>query len=687
MNIKNLCITTICLALASLVLTTTQAKEIESVIVTATRTTSEAEKHPEIFQVSNEVLNQIQSQHIQDVLINTPGVNIQRGNGQEYLPAIRSQVFTGAGSCGAILTAEDGIPLRSAGFCNVNELFEAHTEIAQNIEVLRGTATSLYGSNALHGLINVITPNPQDTQNSIGLELGSDAYQRVKLSNTWGTAKNFASHLSITRDGGFRDESGFDQQKLNLRYQEDVGNKSISAGFSATNLNQETAGFITGLDAFEDDSLVTSNPTPEGFRDVQSTRAWLRYSQEITNNSSLVITPYVRDTDMTFLQHFLPGDPLEENGQTSIGVQSAFYTSLNSNIDIVTGLDAESTDAFLKQSQDAPTQGSAFLMATIPSGVHYDYEVDAKTLAAFVYGDWQANSKLSVISGLRYETIDYDYDNLSLDGRTRDDGTACGFGGCRYSRPADRSDSFDNLSSHISFNYALSPTISTYLKWSQGFRVPQATELYRLQRAQTEADLESETLKGFEIGSNISLENLNANIAIYNQKKDNFIFRDSDFFNVSNGETSHQGLEVFADYQFTTNWNIVLNANLAKHTYDNEQISGGVNIDGNDIDTAPRRFGSLSLNWQALENLSTQLQWSHTGSYYLNPENTSEYSGHNLLHLRTQWQYSPKWNFSVRLNNLLDENYAERADFTSFTQERYFPGRERSFFLSLNRVW
>ena len=118
-----------------------RAQEIESVIVTATRTTSDAKKHPEVFQVSKEELEQLQSQHIQEILINTPGVNIQRGNGQEYLPAIRSQVFTGAGSCGAILTAEDGIPLRSAGFCNVNELFEAHSEIAQNIEVIRGTAT------------------------------------------------------------------------------------------------------------------------------------------------------------------------------------------------------------------------------------------------------------------------------------------------------------------------------------------------------------------------------------------------------------------------------------------------------------------------------------------------------------------------------------------------------------------
>ena len=47
----------------------------------------------------------------------------------------------------------------------------------------------------------------------------------------------------------------------------------------------------------------------------------------------------------------------------------------------------------------------------------------------------------------------YDYDNMMLDGRTNDQGVACGFGGCRYSRPADRGDNFTNLSPKIGLSY------------------------------------------------------------------------------------------------------------------------------------------------------------------------------------------------------------------------------------------
>ena len=85
---------------------------------------------------------------------------VQRGSGQESLTAIRSPVLTGAGSCGAFLFLENGVPIRPVGFCNVNEMLEINTEQADAIEVLRGTGTALYGSNSVHGTINVLQDAP-----------------------------------------------------------------------------------------------------------------------------------------------------------------------------------------------------------------------------------------------------------------------------------------------------------------------------------------------------------------------------------------------------------------------------------------------------------------------------------------------------------------------------------------------
>ena len=107
--------------------------------------------------------------------------------------------------------------------------------------------------------------------------------------------------------------------------------------------------------------------------------------------------------------------------------------------------------------------------------------------------------------GGRYESVTYDYDNKLLDGRTKDDGTACGFGGCRFSRPSDREDTFRNFSPKISFSQFLNDTTQWYLQLSRGFRAPQATELYRLQNTQVVSDIDSEELDSLEITSPANL--------------------------------------------------------------------------------------------------------------------------------------------------------------------------------------
>src|SRR5690606_25583965 len=136
-----------------------EAPRLDEVIITATRVPeAAAELIGNSAAIDGDALAMTAHVHIQEALARLPGVGIHRNNGQEYLPAIRSPVLTGAGACGSFLVAEDGIPLRPAGFCNVNELFEAHSEAASRIEVIRGPGNALYGSNALHGVINVIAP-------------------------------------------------------------------------------------------------------------------------------------------------------------------------------------------------------------------------------------------------------------------------------------------------------------------------------------------------------------------------------------------------------------------------------------------------------------------------------------------------------------------------------------------------
>ncbi|NIL96104.1 MAG: hypothetical protein GTO62_02915, partial [Planctomycetales bacterium] len=66
-----------------------------------------------------------------------------------------------------------------------------------------------------------------------------------------------------------------------------------------------------------------------------------------------------------------------------------------------------------------------------------------------------------------------------------------------------------------------------------------ATELYRLQRQQSVADLDTETLDAAELGLRHSATGWSVNAAAFAGRKRNFIFRDAAGFNVSDGQTRH----------------------------------------------------------------------------------------------------------------------------------------------------
>jgi iron complex outermembrane receptor protein len=168
---------------------TSALAEIETVVVTASRQEQTLSSiSSSISVVQREELELIDAVHINQVMTQVPGTWISRGNGQESLTAIRSPVFTGPGSCGNFYMAEDGIPLRGTGFCNVNQLFDANTEQAQRIEVLRGPGTTSQGANALHGVINVISqPAAESPQGNIDLELGPHDYRRALFRYSYRT--------------------------------------------------------------------------------------------------------------------------------------------------------------------------------------------------------------------------------------------------------------------------------------------------------------------------------------------------------------------------------------------------------------------------------------------------------------------------------------------------------------------
>jgi iron complex outermembrane receptor protein len=647
---------------------------LETVIVTASRTPDTAFTLPVAWSaLDDSIIERIAAQHSNQVFNRVAGAWVSRGNGQESLISLRSPVLTGAGGCGAFMTAQDGISLRSPGFCNLNQLFDANLLQADKLEVLKGPATVVFGSNAQHGIINVLSRSVSDTPNQVKVEAGSRDYYRLSGSAAFDSV---ALSAQATRYGGYQDASGYDQQKATLRIDHDWQDWRVQGLLEGSNLNQETAGYIRGFEAYEDDDAREENPNPEAYRDAWAARGYLGLTRDWGTNAEVTLRPYWRSNSMTFLQHYLPWKATESNRHRSLGLQ-AIARGQRDRLTWLAGVDVDHTEGALLEVQEA------FFSPNQPDGVHYDYEVDADTLAGFTNVTWALSDRWRLDGGLRLEETRYDYANLT------DAGPACAptASACRFYRPASRKDSFSDWTGNVALSHHSEHT-TVFARLARGFRAPQTTELYRLQSGQTVADIDSESLNSVEIGFRGSHERFGYDIAAYWMDKEDVIFQDRDRYNVSGAETTHRGIEASLNWQFSNVWSLKANGSYARHRYDSDiQLQGSRgSIEGNEMDTAPKHFGSIQLLAdfsQIGPALTAELEWLWVAKYWLDPNNQHEYDGHELLNLRGSWAATPTLTLTLVATNLMDKGYAERADY-GFGSYRYFVGEPRSFVLGVS---
>ena len=597
--------------------------------------------------------------HPAEILNTVAGVNIHRGSGQEHLTAIRSPVLTGGAGAGSFLYTLDGVPLRAAGFANVNGLLEAPTEVASRLEVFKGPGPADFGSNAVHGLINTVLGGPSTGGEYVSVQGSSRGY--VNGTAVVDVADNLRVSADLTHDDGFRDDSGFDQQKLTVQHETEIGNWSISSLLALNNLNQETAGFLQGEDVYLDRDFIETNAFPEAFRDTQALRVQIKAERD-TDLGTVILQPYARRTQQRFLRHFVPGQALDKNGHTSFGFKSGLYGE-----DWSAGLDAEYTSGFQFEFQENP---DAF---SFVQGLHFDYEVDAVVLAGFATKDFHFGDRATLHVGARAEYTSYDYDNQADTGVSG-----------RFIRAADRTDDFFTLIPKLGFTYDFADG-TFFARAARGSRAPQTIDLYSAQQNQVPGEADVETLDSLEVGyRGIAFQRGKFEITGFTQWKDNFFFRNANGFDVVNGKTRHEGVEVSFDLPFWRNFSLTGAGTLARHTYNfSEDVGSAANniTEGDRVDTAPDTLGNLALNYDG-SRAGAYLRWTHVGEYFTNPGNTNEYPGHDIFTLGGQADVTDNLQLSLRVDNLFNTLYADRADF-AFGNERFFPGRPRTLFAGL----
>lgn len=168
---------------------------LDEYVVTATRNpVKEFDANANISVVTKQEIENHHYQNVKEAIQNVPGVNISSYASPGYVTS-NSIMINGSNK---VLFLIDGMRMNQGSESNLYELFNNMDNI-ERIEVLHGSASSLYGADAQGGVINIITNKFPDYQSKIFAEGGS--YDKFRFGvTTQGNENGWGYRFSASKD-------------------------------------------------------------------------------------------------------------------------------------------------------------------------------------------------------------------------------------------------------------------------------------------------------------------------------------------------------------------------------------------------------------------------------------------------------------------------------------------------------
>ena len=183
------------------------AVKLETTVVTATLTPKEIKEAPGALEViTAEEIRVKGAENVAQVLEDAVGLDLDHVAGRGYIPQIRGL------SNKRTLILIDGMRF-STGFRDTTvDLTEFPTEIIERIEIVRGPNSALYGSEAIGGVINIITKNaPKKLSESAAIRYGQNTYGEAENYIFKGSVGDTFENLGIIVSGHVNRSDAFDR--------------------------------------------------------------------------------------------------------------------------------------------------------------------------------------------------------------------------------------------------------------------------------------------------------------------------------------------------------------------------------------------------------------------------------------------------------------------------------------------
>ncbi|WP_461073465.1 TonB-dependent receptor [Spirosoma horti] len=359
-----------------------QDESLDEVTVTSTRTNSRIEDLP----IKVEVLGQedmdeesaVVPGNVSSILGDISIIHVQRTSAVNGNQAIRMQGLDPKYT--QIL--RDGLPLYEGFSGNLGVLQIPPLDLKQ-IEVVKGSVSTLYGGGAIGGMINIVSKSPHsETPEFTALlnhsnlkETNLNAYysQRYgKTGLTLFTGYTYQKAVDVTNDG-FTDSPGIKQFNFHPKFfWTPTDHTKLDIGYAFTTENR-TGGYLPALEGKE----------PGSYKNVTDLQ---RHTVDFnaSHNTSATNALTVKGAVSTFHRQNTDYQKLSDGRQSSIYVEANDLARFGKH-QLIIGANL-TVEAFRKNPDSTRL-------------VDYTYN----TVGGFVQDDWQVGNKVAIQAGLRFD--------------------------------------------------------------------------------------------------------------------------------------------------------------------------------------------------------------------------------------------------------------------------------------------
>ncbi|UOK41129.1 MULTISPECIES: TonB-dependent receptor [Flavobacterium] len=681
------------------------SKQLDNVVITANRGAALRREVPvAISKVTTKTINETKATAVYEIVNKTPGVLMVNLGNEQHSMAIRQPMTTNP----YYLYLEDGLSIRPMGVFNHNALLEINQFNLQNIEVVRGPVSSLYGPEAVGGAVNLISLKPSlQPEMKVGVQADQWGYIRLQAAAgaTVGKVGMYVAGLTSAQRDSWMTYSDYNKDNINARLDYNI-NKSTRLIWTLFygKYYSDMSSPVNESDFYNRTYKSTTDFT---YRKSDALRSRLTFEKEWNSKAQTSVTVFTRDNELEQSPAYnggikwTPGQTtakgeINSNNFKSYGVLAQhtqkfdfFDGSLvagglydNSPVDY----NAYQLDLKANLNPGGQTVSSYEIIAERPDIKLADYNARIYNAAGFAQYTFRPVDNLIITGGVRYDNMTFDYNN-NIDHSTG-------------------SKVYDQFTFKGGVNYNPFICAGFYANYSQGFAPPGLTSVFRAKPgtggstgipAEFYYNLEPAEFDNYEVGGWIGCleKKMNIEYSVYYMEGKNELLNvrlpDNSTDYRSAGETLHKGVEFAVNYFPNSQFKIRAGGTYAIHEFEDFKLSYRPtdpvqNLDGKEMPSAPHWVANSEVTYYPkwLPNLRAGVEWQLVSSWYQDQINTVKYDGYNVFNGRIGYQFKGLEMY-MNVMNFTDKLYAYNVTRgnTPTSAPSYTPAAPRTFVFGL----